>query len=194
MYCVETSWELSQNPPLENLFVWWIRAGNSWRYVIVCVKENEELSFDARPIPSFNDEHAGVNLGKKIKEVFGPPRPRPDSPFNHGNYAGKGHYGNDLYPNPADSPYEPIDAVDAAARNHDIAYHDAGIEFEGVFPSQRQIEIDQNFINTLRSIDPSTLTVDANQYRLDAIRLFETINYFGVDRPGYTPAIPSPGF
>ena len=97
---------------------------------------------------------------------------------NYGRFGGEGHLGQELFENPADSPFAPIDAIDAAARLHDIAYYENGIEFDSPThddPLRRQI--DQEFLDRLNAIDKSTLTGRQRRYIQGANLLFSEIHY-----------------
>ena len=102
---------------------------------------------------------------------------------NYGRYAGAGHLGDEKFDNPADSPFAPIDAIDEAARRHDIGYYNSGIEFKGPFhdnPVRR--EIDQKFLDELNAIDPDTLTKLQKRYIQGANTLFGDGGFY--DSPG----------
>ena len=71
-----------------------------------------------------------------------------------GNYGGPGCSGG-----------EPIDAMDEYFRQHDLAYLQ-GVELEQL------VEADRILIAQLESLDPSTLTAEADDYRRGAIRYF----------------------
>ena len=121
------------------------------------------------------DEAENKAEDERAREQLSDIEPRPNSPLYYGNYYGAGHLGDELYPNPEESPFPPIDVIDTIAKHHDIAYHKAGIEFS-VFSSSKQLPIDREFIEELRSINEASLTADQQRYRNRAIILFEQIS------------------
>ena len=110
--------------------------------------------------------------------IYGPPRPRKGflGDFSdadlHGNYAGKKHYAYDLYPNPAQSPYAPIDAMDKAARQHDIGYFQENIQWSLFNDDPRRTAIDKDFMLNVNEIDRSNFSFQEAGYHLGINALF----------------------
>ncbi len=82
----------------------------------------------------------------------------PEEP-RYGNFTGKGHTDDDQYPNPADSRYLPIDRIDGFSQEHDIDFYNNNIEWSpGKHSNYKRHLIDQKYLNSLNSLNPSSLT------------------------------------
>ena len=77
----------------------------------------------------------------------------------YGNFTGLGHRDDLINLNPAHSGYAPIDAIDAAARQHDIDYYNNGIEWSsGTHSNYQRYVADQKLLNAVNALNQDQLS------------------------------------
>ena len=90
----------------------------------------------------------------------------------YGNFTGLGHRDDLINLNPAHSGYAPIDAIDAAARQHDIDYYNNDIEWNLTHSNPIRHKADQRFLDALNAIPQSQLNIYQKAYIGAANQIF----------------------